>query len=269
MANKFQTFDNFMRMPFNKDSSLTKNTKYDKMYDDFRKKNKIYIAAYTEIEDSYYLHIKVPSSTLQNGNYEYDVVIRFFTDDLLVKKESSLIPYYIQFFSNSPGFIYRYAALYKKYGFLIEALYNKLDPEYKDKMPEKTNPDNELSYDKSIYFACKFISEHKFRILNKHGLITQKKVKPDKFFSGITDFQSAKLDRELIKSEEALHKELEKEKNKKMFAAAKRNNDKHRIAAKRGKLSTAGLPKSVQSVVKKVASGKIKPKKKICGKKKI
>lgn len=54
-----------------------------------------------------------------------------------------------------------------------------------------------------------------------------------------------------------------------MFAAAKRNNDKHRIAAKRGKLSTAGLPKSVQSVVKKVASGKIKPKKKIRGKKKI
>ena len=86
---------------------------------------------------------------------------------------------------------------------------------------------------------------------------------------GITDIQSAKLDRELIKSEEALHKELEKEKNKKMFAAAKRNNDKHRIAAKRGKLSTAGLPKSVQSVVKKVASGKIKPKKKIRGKKKI
>lgn len=269
MANKFQTFNNFMRMPFNKDSSLSKNEKYNKKYEEYRKENKIYIAAYTEIEDSYYLHIKVPSSTLRNGKYEYDVVIRFFTDDLLVKKEASLTPYYIQFFSNSPGFIYYYAALYKKHGFLIEALYDKLDPDYKDVMPEKTNPDNEVSYDKSIYFACKFISEHKFRILNKRGLLLQKKVKPDKFFANISDFRSAKLDRELIKSDEALRKELDKKASDKRSHDLRTIADKHRISAKKGKISTSGLSKSVTGIVKKVAKGKIKPKKKIGRKRKL
>ena len=163
----FQTFDSFMRMPFHRDSQIQKNMKYNVLYKEYISKNKIYIAGYTEIEDSYYIHIKVPSDSLKDGKYEYDVVIRFFTDDPKLKYNNSLSGYYIQFFSNSPGFIYRYAVVYKKYHFLIEELYNKMDPDFKDQMPEKTNPNEELSYEKTIYFACKFISERKFRILNR------------------------------------------------------------------------------------------------------
>ena len=251
----FQTFDEFMRMPFNTDSQILKNAKYNALYNEYISKNKIYIAGYTEIEDSYYVHIKVPSDSLKDGKYEYDVVIRFFTDDPKMKHNNSLSGYYIQFFSNSPGFIYRYAVLYKKYHFLIEELYDKMDPEFKDKMLEKTNPNSELSYDKTIYFACKFISDRKFRILNKKGLLLQKKMNPDKFFMNISDFRSVKMDRELIKAESDLKKQLE---------IAKKNDRKRKADAHRKFASGSTrknnplneLPPSIKRVVKKVATGR-------------
>lgn len=253
----FQTFDGFMRMPFQNDRQILKNSNYNRMYEEYRSENRIYLNAYTEVEGSYYVHIKVPSITLKDGKYEYDVVLRFFTDKPEVQKSSSLVDYYIQFFSNSPGFMYRYAVLYKYHHLLIELLYDKLDPEYKDQMPEKTNPNMELSYDKTIYFACKFISEHKFRVLNKRGILLQKKVKPVKFFSDISDFRSVKMDRELIKAEGELKKQLEiAKKNEKH-----RKEDPHRKVAKKSSVKNpmSTLPPAIKRVVKKVATGR-KPK---------
>lgn len=255
MLNKYQTIASFMRQPFNQTDSMEKNREYEKLYEQFTRKNKIYVAGYTEIEDSYYIHIRVPSES-QQGNYEYDVVIRFFTDDPAVLAQTSLTPYYIQFFSNSPGFIYRYAVLYKQKGYLIEALYNKMDPEFKDVMPEKTNPDMKLSYDKSIYFACKFISERQFRILNKRGLLLQKKKSPEKFFLEISSFKSVKLDQDLLKAERSLKKEIEKQRNNKKKNEQRRLIDKHRKTA--GKTTSKLVPSSVVRAVKKVGKVKVK-----------
>lgn len=255
MLKKYQTIASFMREPFHQTASMEKNRDYEKLYTEFSRNHKIYVAGYTEIEDSYYIHIRVPSES-QKGQYEYDVVIRFFTDDPSVQAQTSLAPYYIQFFSNSPGFIYRYAVLYKEKGYLIEALYNKMDPEYKDKLPEKTNPDMKLSYDKSIYFACKFISEHQFRILNKRGLLLQKKKSPEKFFLEISSFKSVKLDQDLLKAERSLKKELEKQRDNKSKSEKRRLADKHRKVA--GKTTSKLVPSSVVRAVKKVGKTKIK-----------
>lgn len=212
---RYQTLSEFLRSPFNNSSSLLNDTENKNKYIEFSRSNKIRIEGYCIIEDSYYIHVKVPSESQKDGKYEYDVVIRFFTDKPEIKKESSLRNYYIQFFSNSPGFIYKYAYLYNKEGFLIELLQNKLDSDFSDVSPEKTNAKMELSYDKTIFFACMRLSELKFRVLNKTGVLLQKKKNPNSFFSGINDFKSVKVDHELLNSERRLNRELKKNEQRK------------------------------------------------------
>ena len=130
---KYQTLSEFLQSPFGSGADQNKLIKYNAMYNS--NINKIVLNAYTKIEDSYYFHVKVPSESQKSGNVQYDVVIRFFTDNADALASSHLRNYYIQFFSNSPGFIYNYAVLYKNNGFLIDSLYTKLDPRYFDKLP--------------------------------------------------------------------------------------------------------------------------------------
>ena len=268
MSTKYQTISQFMRKPFNTTDSIgmEKAYKYEQRYKEYIAQNKIRIEGYTQIEDSYYIHAKVPSeskSTTDNV-YEYDVVIRFFTTEPDVKKQLSLRGYYIQFFSNSPGFMYRYAALYKKYGYLIDILYDKLDPEYKDVLPEKTNSNMNLSFDSTIYFTCKYLSEYQFRLLNKVGIIMQKKKSPEKFLADITDFKSAKFDAEIINLEKQLKKEIGKEKkssDKSDKNQSRRTNNTH---IKKATNSTSSI-KSITHITKKTGS-KRKTKSKITSK---
>lgn len=248
MSKKYQTLSEFMRSPFHRTDSMEKDMKYEAKYNEFIRENKIYVAGYMNIEDSYYIHIKVPSESQKAGKYEYDVVIRFFTDDPSVLKSLSLRAYYIQFFSNSPSFIYKYAALYKKEGYLIDLLYNKLDPDYVNVMPEKTNSDMELSYDKSIYFACKFLSAAKFRVLNKGGILLQKKKTPVAFLAGISDFRSVKFDQELLATEKKMQKTLGISEKKAKDKAKSKIPDIHR------KMAQQSTSQSQKSITRKVAT---------------
>ena len=210
MANKYQTITEFLLSPFNNPSDANKDSTYNTKYSAYVSTNKIRIHAVSVIEDSYYYHIKIPSESNKDGNFEYDVVIRFFTDKEDVAKEPHLRRYYIQFFSNSPSFMYQYAYLYKQEGFLIEALYDKLDPDYIDTPPEKTNSSMVKSYDKSIYFACRFLTETKFRYLEKNGVINSKKISDRKFFQNISDFKSVKMEQSIISEEKKISSLLKK-----------------------------------------------------------
>jgi hypothetical protein len=207
MAN-YQTISEFLRAPFGVMASQAKLSKYNTMYKE--NTSKIILNAYTKIDDAYYFHVKIPSESQKDGKVHYDVVIRFFTDRADVSISSHLRDYYIQFFSNSPGFIYNYAILYKNNGFLIDSLYTKLDPRYFDKLPQKKNPKMELSYDKSIYFTCRFLNEKKFKVLNKVGIVFGKKMNPTEFFKEIKDFQSVKIESELLTLEKRSLKNLSK-----------------------------------------------------------
>ena len=203
---KYQTLNQFILAPFNNNDSLERDTKYSTMYQKYRGSNQIKIASTTEIEGAFYFHIKIPSET-QEGS-EYDVVIRFFTDKPQVKLESHLRNYYIQFYSNSPSFIYQYAYVYNKRGYLISDLYKKLDVDYIDTPPNKTNADMRLDYDKSIYFACRYLASERFKLLSKIGSVLFYKKDPKKFFDSIQDFRSKKVEQDIIKEEKKLKDEL-------------------------------------------------------------
>ena len=252
----FQTLSEFLQEPFwNSDSkNYQKLQEYEKRYQ--LNEQKIKLHSYTQVDNSYYFHVTIPSDSQKASGVYYDVVIRFFTNKESELKASHIRGYYIQFFSNSPGFIYNYAVLYRKHGFLIDLLYDKLDPRYFDKLPEKRNTEHTLSYDKSIYFACKFLSEHKFRVLNKMGIPFGRNLSPSKFFQEIKDFQTIKIENDLLALERKAMKDLVKSTEEKAKDASKKNEllrqqDNHRKFAVK---STS----PIQRVIRKIKKGATK-----------
>ena len=249
MAN-YQTISEFLLKPFGTDEDVNKDQTYATKYRALLSKSGIKLKAVAEVEKSWYFHVTVASESQQG--YAYDVVIRFFTDKPEVLKEATLRNYYVQFFSNAPSFMYKYAYLYKQRGFLIEALYDKLDPDYIDTPPEKTNAAGIISYDKSIYCACRFLDELKFRYLQKNGHTVLKKVNRNKFFADISDFRSVKIDQAVINEEKKLDKMIGKESESKF-----RSN----VKEKRGTTkSTSSRERTITSAVKKTAGGRIAKK---------
>lgn len=212
MTGKYQTLSQFMLNPFNKSAfgSLEKDRTYNLKYIEFNRERKIRLAAVLEMESSYYYLIKIPSES-SDGTVEYDVVIRFFPKDDAVMKEDNLRNYYIQFFSNSPGFTYKFAYVYNKEGYLIKDLYDKINSQFLTTPPKKTNKDQQLSYDKSIYFACKFLSDDKFKWMNKNTAMAFYGTKSAKrFFELVNSDKSLEYSRVLSKAEADLQKELTK-----------------------------------------------------------
>lgn len=202
----FQTLEGFLMAPFG-EPEVRSNT-FERSYQSVSKsKAGIFIEAITTIEDNYLLHIKVKS---ESSSRYYDVVLLFFTDDEKIKKDISFRNYYTKFFSNSPSFIYQYAVLYKEQGVLIDMLYDKMDQNYADVKPTKTNPTNKVSYDKSIYMACRFMLSHKISAFSKAGFFARVKKNPDKFFAGIRGFEDIKLETEIHQLDKRVDKELEK-----------------------------------------------------------
>ena len=119
-----------------------------------------------------------------------------------------------------------------------------MDPRYFDKLPIKANKTLELSYDKSIYFTCRFLYDKKFKVLNKFGASIGKKLSPDKFFDEIKDFQSIQIENTLLNMEKKSAKDISKTFN----SSSNKPADSHR------KVASNSTMKSNQGVVRKTAT---------------
>lgn len=211
---EFQTISEFVDSPFG-NQNYEEKKKMEEVY--LRLKSSIKIEGYTIVDDNYLLHVLIPSES--NANQKYDVVVLFFTDDESVKKSRTLTGYYIKLFSNSPSFIYQYAAMYHITGHLIDFLFEKMDKDYAEVMPK--NP-KEMSYDKSIYCACRYLLDDKFVALNKFGIILKHKKSNTRFFQDIKTFADVKLTNELNSLDKKIDKELQESKEKKKESKKKR-----------------------------------------------
>lgn len=255
----YQTLEGFLAAPFG--SREPKSNEFEQKYQKLKSNKRIHIEASTKIEDNYLLHIKVGSDSTQS--VFYDVILLFFTDDPMISKGISFRKYYVQFFSNSPSFIYQYAALYKQNNGLIEMLYDKLDPEYADKVPEKANPSMKLSYDKSIYSACRFMQDNPISAFSKAGYLVRKKKTPEKFFSDIKTFADVKLDNEINQLDKKVDNELKKasSKDKENIKKTFGNGGFGKTKKKTPTRSTLSSPKAASSVKKISKSAAVKSKK--------
>lgn len=214
-----QTLSEFVNSPF-ETKNETKRLQYESRYLDFSSHYKIKIESAIEFEQNYFLHIKVPSES-QKGDSFYDVVVQFFTPNEDVKKQLTLSNYYVQFFSNSPGFVYKYASLYKLQGYLIESLCDKFEIGVLDVLPDKTNNAYELWYDSSIYYACRYILDNRTRLMGKINLKTVKKKSPDKFFNDIQDIEESNLMRGVSNLQKTIRREIKRD-----AALSKKQEDK-------------------------------------------
>lgn len=253
----FQTLNEFITNPFRN----AKDDKRSQLEQGFTtSKRHITFAGYTQIDDNYLIHIKIPSETKKQQFY--DVVILFFTDVMSVKNEVNLKNYYVKFFSNSPGFIYKYAALYNKHGFLIDMFYDKIDSGFINKMPEKANSSMDMFYDKSLYCACRFLQENAITLLNKHQPASRTK-DTDKFMKDISSFENVKFGNELKDLDKGINRELGKKKiNKRRVSRSNSSNIKKaslstssesliKVVSKKGAISKKGKINSSKSTFKK------------------
>jgi hypothetical protein len=155
----------YLDNPMGKGNSAITNKKLiqedlNKRYNKLIKKHKDFKYVIYKSKDSYYIHFKIPSET-ERGN-DYDVVLKFYPDfgtDL--KYNNYLGNYTLKFFSNSPSFIFTYAYVYNKSNRLISELNNKYSTEVLQNKPVVRNPNQVLGYEKSVYFACLYMKNHK------------------------------------------------------------------------------------------------------------
>ena len=240
----FQTINDFLDKPFGEKEEKSKD--FERKFSELDSNRKIKVVGLTQVEDDYLLHLTIGSKT--NPTESYDVVLLFFTDDNSIKKEITFKNYYVKFFSNSPSFIYQYAVLYKQNGFLIDMLYDKLDEKYKDTVPDKVNKDHKLSYDSSIYCACRYLQNHG-GYFNKY-LNGASHKRSEQFFREIKDFSDVKMINDIRNMDKKIDKELAE--NKKKSKELKRNS--------RGKTSSTKYTKTVKASKSTLSSGNAKTK---------
>lgn len=241
----YQTLPEFLMAPFSKREPL-KDASYKEKYEVFKQGNKIRIENTCEIDGSWYVHMKLPSES--NEKVSYDVVFRFFLLNHDTGKDGSVSGHKVQFFSNSPSFIYNYAWLYKSRGYLIEAMYNKMEKKYLDTRPKKENL--VISYDKSIYFCILFLTENQCRRLRLSNL-RRYKVQEDKFIRSIDDVEYKNIERELTKDEAKL-----KQSKPSLFNKFKKDYKKVTVTHKKTSKSNVVKPKPKVSANRKKTASK-------------
>ena len=254
-----QTLQEFIDAPFGIPNKQ-KNLQYETKYRSFRDSHKIQVEATIEFEKNYFIHVKVPSEST-NGKTYYDVVVQFFTPNERVEKEVTIQNYYVQFFSNSPGFIYKYAALYKLNGYLIESLCDKFESGTLDILPDKANKNYELYFDSSIYYACRYILDNKLTMLGKSNIMTFKTKTPSSFFRDIQDVESSSISRSITNLEASIKKEIAKDTKLSKEQEKKIKEKPHLRNLLFGKKSSKGASKSTLKDKGDSSVKYIKPKK--------
>lgn len=100
------------------------------------------------------IHIAIPSEVFLSELF-YDVVIRFMnvSDTGITDKT------HVQFYSNSPAFLFTFAYTYNTNGLLYDRMINKVGKFALTTPPMKTNPKRILGLEKSLYFAVEYIKK--------------------------------------------------------------------------------------------------------------
>ena len=191
---EYQTISDFLLNPFNLDN-YDRDSSYDIKYNEFVKGNKIKVVGIFKMENDYLIHVKVPSESSEGTLY--DVVIDFFPPTDGIAKELTLDNYMVKFFSNSPGFVFKYAYVYKENGYFIDGFEDKLG-EATTTPPSKSNSKSELGYDKSIFFAAKFLSDRKFIYLVKASQYLFLKRDWNRFVSNIASSSEVQANRNTV-----------------------------------------------------------------------
>ena len=255
-----QNLKEYLNNPMGKGSTAITNIKliksdldsrYEKLLKD--NKNKFKTEVYRD-GDEYFFHIIIPSESERNN--DYDVVIQFYMGDTNLKYDNFLNRYYVRFFSNCPSFVFTYAYVYNQNDFLVNSLRHKYTDVVLEDNPVIRNPAEIINFEKSVYFAAKYIDSNR-NFKNKMYLKSIEK-----------QYDANKLNKQIRTSDKILleikkeNKRLSEEKQK---AADENKRKENRLLKNENKITGNKMAKSTSSVNKKTHRvtpvKKIKPKK--------
>ena len=170
-----------------------------------------------KLQDKYYIaHIQIPSKSVEK--LFYDVLLEFDIDS--IPKNTAIInKAKVRVFSNCPSFTYTFAYVFNKNGDLIEWCRGKYEKEIFSKPPVKRNPYELYSYEKSLYFAIKYITSGG---RNNTKNISLKHIEVSTYQKIYVNIKSSSDTVELYKKK--LQKAKEKEKPKKVSTTTKKQN---------------------------------------------
>ena len=141
-----------------------KKMNYRARWEEYRRTYNTFKTRYfIEDENSYYVHMLIPSN---NRGNTYDVVIHFFTKSSIHATDYSLRNYDIEIFSNNPVFAFQFGYANHKAGIVIPFLAHKLSDIVLKTPAKKNNPSNAIGYDHSFYIAGMALMDSA-RLLNK------------------------------------------------------------------------------------------------------
>ena len=115
-------------------------------------------------KNQYWAHIKVPSETVPN--FYYDVVFKFF-NNADASSSNDLFDWRVQFYSNDPAFVYTYAHVFVEKKFFIPELSKFMSQQAVKQAPDEKNPQGNVGYVKTIYFAYLLMQNRKLNKINK------------------------------------------------------------------------------------------------------
>lgn len=217
-----QTIEEYLENPMGKGSTAISNrtlikndldSRYQKLLDRYKD---FYCKCYYEFSDIY-IHVKIPSESERENTY--DVVIQFIASEKEVLNDINLNRYTFKVFSNCPSFTYTYAYVYNDYDMIIDFLKNKYSNVVLRDNPIVKNPGEIINFEKSIYFACKYIYTNKSKFLNKAALsLISTRINKQQFSKTIRNTDAIELE---IKKENAKLKEAKKKNEQKLADASK------------------------------------------------
>lgn len=181
---------------------------YDYRFQVLLKEKSIDLKIYKDKEVVYY-HMLIPTESEQRENL-YDVVIKLKPVDQSSLLDKSYRQYDVEFFSNCPSFTYTYAYVAKLNGYLIPELEDKYDDKIISIPPTSRNPGLIFGYEKSIYFACKYLLSDKQLLLKSY--VNTYSTKFNKFI--LKEIRNVKQIEEDILREKNKYKENNKNSNK-------------------------------------------------------
>lgn len=150
--------------------------KYNQKFNNYIQKHKLipFNSYYKKDGSQYIFHFRITSDS--DENVIYDVVLEFIAPNKDVQEEENLNNYIVKIFSNSPGFIFQFAYVYNKRKLIACDLNDKLGETALSTPPSKSNPNNAVGYDYTVYFALYYLSIHNFYMAKKQIMGTGEEI---------------------------------------------------------------------------------------------
>lgn len=177
--------------------------------------------------DKFYIaHLKIPSR--RHEQLYYDVLIQFDIESI-PQNTNTINNCNLQVFSNCPSFTYTYAYVFNKNKDLIEWSRRKYPTEVILQKPSQRNPYQILSYERSLYFAFRYLTSNGRNYIEQ---IKSSSIKITGYNRILTMVQSADRIKELngqLTAKKENKKIIKKNNTKKNNSQKKPNNSSKRI----------------------------------------